>query len=283
VTILAIQSQVVYGHVGNSAAVFALQRLGHEVMAVPTTLLAHHPGHGKPRGRVLPAQEVTDLIEGIEGIGLFRGLLAVTSGYIGDPNSAWAVAGAVATAKGANPLATYLCDPVLGDKHTGLYVPRELIQGFAARLLPAADLATPNQFECERLTGRVISDLASALAAADALRAMGPGVAVITSLQRTDTPEDRVETLAVGPEGAFLVATPLLAEAPHGTGDLFSALFLAHWLKSRDPRFAVARAVSSVYGILLTTADLGMNEMALIAAQDELVAPSRRFEADRVR
>lgn len=282
-TVLAIQSQVVYGHVGNAAAVFPLQRLGIDVWPVPTAVLSHHPGHGGSGGGPLAADFVAHVLRGLVTLGRLSECNAAITGYLGSVANGVAALAAVAALREANPKAVYLCDPVMGDVHTGLYVAKDLPEFFRTHAMPRAEIATPNQFELERLTAKRVTTLESALFAAEALRALGPRIVIVTSLERADASEEVAETLAVGMEGAWLVRTPKIAKAPQGAGDLFAALFLGHYLKSRDVPAALGRAVASTYGVLVTSADLGLDELALVQAQDEIVAPSTRFEPARLR
>lgn len=268
--ILSISSQVAYGHVGNAAAVPGLQALGCEVLAVPTVMLAHHPGHGPPKGRALPAEEVAALVEGLDGVGALSRAAGVLTGYLGLPETATVAAEAVTRLKRHRPRALYLCDPVIGDGGR-VYVRDGVEEAIRDRLLPLADAITPNHFELERLSGRTVASEAEAVAAARALIARGPKVVVTTSLRRTDAPAETVETLAVSGEGAWIVATPRLEKAPQGSGDLLAALFLGHLVLGAAVPNALARAVSGVHVVL--AASQGLPEMRLVAERNRLLSP----------
>jgi len=125
-TVISIQSQVAYGDVGNSAAVFPLQMHGIDVTAVPTTLLSNRPGYPTIRGRVLDAQLVADLLLGIEERGAVDTCSMILSGYLGSPEIAAVVADFVERTKARNPAVRYCCDPVLGDRDRGLFVPADI-------------------------------------------------------------------------------------------------------------------------------------------------------------
>ena len=278
-TILSIQSSVAYGHVGNWAAVFPLQLLGFEVWPVPTVQFSNHPGHGRFQGRITPAGEVAALIGGLDRLGVLAGCDAVLSGYLGEAATGAAVAEAVGRVKAARPGALYCCDPVIGDHGPGVFVAAGVPEMLAATLLPLADVLTPNQFELERLSGRPVASLAEAVAAAQALRARGPGVVAVTSLRVAELAGDRIGCLSVGPDGAHLVETPLLALTAHGAGDAFAALLLGHLLNGMPAGQANAAALSALFGVLLATLAAGGGELALVAARSELTAPSRRFAA----
>lgn len=280
--VLSIQSLVAYGHVGNAAAMLPLQRQGFEVWPVPTAMLAHHPGYGKPAGRVTPATEITAIVDSLGRLDLFAGARGAITGWLGTPANAEAALDAVGQVKAANPKALYLCDPVLGDTHTGIYVDAALPPLFRDRLLPAADIVTPNQFELEWLTGRKIATLDDAIATARAALALGPKIVVCTSLRRVGCPAGKIETLAATGDGVWLAATPELNQPLHGAGDMFAALFLARLLRGKTPKKALAFATAATYGVLSATVAAGSREPLLVAAQNELVRPTLDPAIERV-
>ena len=281
--ILSIQSSVAYGHVGNSAAVFPLQRLGIEAWPVITVHFSNHTGYGDWRGPVLAAQDVADVLRGIEDRGVLPTCNAVLSGYMGDVTLGALVIDAAAKVKAANRGALYCCDPVMGDVGRGFFVRPGIPEFMKTVAVPAADIITPNQFELEYLTGREVTTLAGALEAADAARAMGPDLVLVTSLQRDNGAADTIELLAVGGDGAWLVGTPLLPLSVNGAGDATAAIFLAHYLKTGDAGLALGRTASSIFGVMEATHQAGAREIQLIAAQDLLADPPPRFEVERVR
>ncbi|MEM8589079.1 MAG: pyridoxal kinase PdxY [Pseudomonadota bacterium] len=281
--ILSIQSSVAYGHVGNSAAVFPLQRLGYSVWPVITVHFSNHLGYGAARGPVLPAEDVADVIRGIEEREVMADCDAVLSGYMGDASIGTVILDAVDTVRRHRPDAVYCCDPVMGDVGTGFYVRPGIPEFMRDRAVPAATLVTPNQFELEYLTGLVPTDLASVLAAVDKVRAMGPAVVLVTSLRRHDGPADRIEMLAVSGEGAWLLSNPLLPVDVNGAGDATAALFLAHWLSERSVADALSKTAETIYSVLERTLSAGTREIQLIAAQDAIADPPRRFDVEKVR
>ena len=154
--IISIQSQVVMGHVGNSAAVFPLLAAGHQVAAVPTVILSNIPEYPTLRGRPLPEDFFAELLQGLWDRELPQRADFLLSGYLGTAGNARLLADFVARAKAENPGLRYYCDPVLGDDDPGLYVPAEIAHILRDRLLPLADLASPNGFELAWLTGTPI-------------------------------------------------------------------------------------------------------------------------------
>jgi pyridoxine kinase len=278
--ILSIQSHVAFGHVGNSAAVFALQRLGVEVWPVHTVQFSNHTGYGSWRGRAFDADLIRELVQGIDERGVLGACAGVLSGYAGTAEIGAAVLDAVARVKRANPRARYCCDPVIGDADRGMYVRPAVADFLRARALPAADVATPNHFELDHLVGRTTRTLAAVLDAVEALRAQGPRTVLVTSVAGADTPSDAIDLVACGGEGRFRVRTPRLPMAANGAGDTMAALFFAHLLRTGSTAQALSRAASAVFGVLQRTAAAGSGEMLLIAAQDELVHPSRLFPVE---
>jgi pyridoxine kinase len=280
---LSLQSHVAYGYVGNRAAVFPLQRLGHEVWAVNTVEFSNHTGYGAWRGRTAPADQVADIVAGIEALGMLSRCDALLTGYVGDAALGDVVLDTARRVRAANGRAIWCCDPVLGDIDTGIYVKPGIDAFFRERAIPAADLVTPNHFELEYLTGRTVSTMAEALAAARSLLT-GPRLALITSLRRADAPSDQVEMVAVGPQEAWRISTPLIGFeiAPNGTGDAVAALFAAHWIATGDVAAALGRTASSIFAVLETTKALGERELQLVAAQDRMVAPTRHFTAEKL-
>ncbi|MDP9487501.1 MAG: pyridoxal kinase PdxY [Actinomycetota bacterium] len=281
--ILSIQSSVAYGHVGNSAAVFPLQRLGFSVWPVNTVHFSNHTGYGDWRGPVLPAEDVAEVVRGIEDRGVLADCDAVLSGYVGDASLGRVLLDAVARAKAANPRAIYCCDPVMGDTGRGFFVRPGIPEFMRDEAVPAADVVTPNQFELEFLAGRAINTLDDALAAADVALALGPGLVLVTSLVHRDALAETIEMLAASAEGAWIVETPLLPLSVNGAGDVTSALFLAHLLRGAHPEEALSMTASAVYGVLEETHRAHAREIRLIAAQDAIADPPDRFPARRVR
>lgn len=281
--ILSIQSSVAYGHVGNSAAAFPLQRQGISVWPVITVHFSNHTGYGAWRGPILPASDIADVITGIEERGVLPSCDGVLSGYMGDVTLGEVVIDAVARVKAANPNALYCCDPVMGDVGRGFFVRPGIPELMRTRAVPAADIITPNQFELEFLSGHTVTSLSSALAAADAVRQLGPRLALVTSLQRRDGPADQIEMMVVGEESAWMVATPLLPLSVNGAGDVTAALFFGHYLRTGDPGIALSRTASSIFAVMEETLSSESREIQLIAAQDRIADPPDRFPAQRVR
>ena len=281
--VLSIQSAVAYGHVGNSAAVFPLQRIGVEVMPVYTVNFSNHTGYGAWRGPLISPDDVREVITGIEERGAFPQIDVVLSGYQGSEGIADVILDAVARIKAANPAAIYACDPVMGNAKSGCFVAPAIPVLLRERVVPAADLITPNQFELGYLTGTEPDTLESTLASVDLARAMGPRTVLVTSVERPDREEGTLEMLAVDDEGAWIVTTPQLPMKANGSGDVTAALFTAHYRRTGDAAAALARTASSVFDLLTTTLESGERELQLVQSQEAYAHPRVQFEVRQVR
>ncbi|MET1027739.1 MAG: pyridoxal kinase [Dongiaceae bacterium] len=264
--ILSIQSQVVYGHVGNSAAQFILQRLGHDVWSVPTVLFSNHVGRPSWTGRTLPPEDVSALIDGLAALGALERVDAVMTGYLGDPGNVATVAALIDRLRGHRPQLTYACDPVMGDDGE-LYVNPALAEAIGAELVGRADILLPNQFELSRLSGLDIGNHATTITAARALKARsGAGIVVATGALEPATPKS-IFAIAVGEDGVWRAQGERVEVPASGAGDSFAALFVGHYLKQRDLSRALAAAVTGTSEIFAATAARQNDELVIIGSQ----------------
>ncbi len=285
--ILSIQSSVAYGHVGNSAAVFPLQRLGHEVLPVSTVLFSNHTGYGAWRGPVLAGADVHDVILGIEERGALAEVDLVLSGYQGSSEIAEVILDAVVRVRTANPRATYACDPVMGNARSGCFVDPAIPPLIRERVVPAADLITPNQFELGELVGQSDLDAAATLnrviEAAEEARALGPSTVLVTSVEHQEQDAGTISMLACTDVGIWHVETPRLPMRANGSGDVTAALFAAHLGTSGDPGDALARTVSSIHDLLGETLRAGARELRLVESQEAFAHPRLQFAVQQLR
>ncbi|TKV57095.1 pyridoxal kinase PdxY [Nakamurella flava] len=296
--ILSIQSSVAYGHVGNSAAVFPLQRLGHEVWPVSTVQFSNHTGYGAWRGQVFEPAMVAEVIAGIEDRGALGTADALLTGYLGSPGVAEVVLQTLTHLRELNPTVRYCCDPVMGDVGRGMFVLPGLPELIRTTVVPAADVVTPNAYELSFLASGIdptatpttdeqirvhesVRTIEGVLAAVDAVRALGPSTVLVTSVEHAGVADDEIGLIAVDDTGAFEVATPRLPLSVNGAGDVTAAVFLAHL--SAGVETALARVASTVFDILDATREAGTREIQLIAAQDQIAHPSARFPVRRIR
>ncbi len=283
VSILSIQSLVAYGHAGNSAALFPLQRMGKEVWPVMTVHFSNHTGYGAWRGPLLAASDVAEVIRGVEERGAMDRCEAVLSGYQGAEDVGAVVLDAVAMVKSHNPSAVYCCDPVMGDVGRGMFVRPGIPELMRDRVVPAADVITPNHFELDFLAGTTTTTVPELLEAVDRVRATGPATVLVTSALLDDTPEDRLDMVAVSDAGAWRTRFPRLSTSPPGAGDLTAAVFLANLLDGHDLALALARTTSSVFAVVEATDRAGEREMLIVQTQDRLADPATEFEPERLR
>jgi pyridoxine kinase len=280
--VLSIQSHVAYGHVGNASAVFPMQRLGVEVWPIHTVQFSNHTGYGSWKGRVFDGPAIEDLVEGIAERGVLGRCDGVLSGYMGSADIGNAILSAVTRVRALNPEALYCCDPVIGDVGRGVFVRPGIPEFMREQAVPAADIITPNQFELDYLSGITTQTLDDVKQAVSAVQALGPKVILVTSVETKETPTDSVDLVA-GEGGRFWrVRTPKLSLSVNGAGDAIAALFFVHYARSRAAPTALAAASASVYGLLKRTEEAGSREILTIAAQDEFVSPSHRFDVAEV-
>lgn len=279
--ILSIQSHVTYGYVGNRAATFPLQRMGHEVWTVNTVQFSNHTGYGHWKGEIFSADHIQNVITGMDELCVLPQCEALLSGYLGDRSIGEKVLDAVKLCKKRNPKLIYLCDPVMGDQHRGIFVKPAIPDFMQHEAVKAADILTPNHFEMELLSGQKIQTLIDAYAACRNLAAHPRQIIIITSLIRENTPKNTLEVFLYSQNGCYLIQTPLLAfpKAIHGTGDLFSALYLGHYLRTSNSVSSLENAVSSIFSILELSCKLESSEMEIVKGQNLIENPTRLFHA----
>ncbi|MCZ6589256.1 MAG: pyridoxal kinase PdxY [Alphaproteobacteria bacterium] len=285
-----MQSHVAYGHVGNSAIVLPLQRLGHVVWPVHTAMLSNHLGYPDHGGRNVPASELADVIDALDRRGVLARCDGVLSGYLGEVAVGDVVLDAVARVRKNSNGAIYCCDPVMGDDGA-IYVGDGIAQFMCERAAPTADILTPNLFELAVLTGNPDEALAGAPLGGiiDAARSLiapdrRTSTVLVTSLSHAALPSDDIAMAAVTAAGTWLVTTPKLSFAalPHGAGDCCAALFCAALLAGGDAPSALSQTASAIFALLQETARRGKSELALVEAQDFMVAPEKLFGVEIV-
>lgn len=274
--VIVISSHVARGTVGNRAAVFALETAGLPVWAVPTVILPWHPGHGRATRIVPPADEFSALLGDLAAAPWLGEVGAVLSGYLGGPEQAEAVARLVGAVKARNPGALYLCDPVMGDVG-GLYVPEATASAMRDLLVPLADIATPNRYELEWLAGEELPDNG---AVARAALALAPPTMLVTSAHALMA--GSIGNLLVTGREAVLVEHRAVPNAPHGTGDLLSALFLARLVNGQSEAKALQTATAAVFEVLARAVKRGADELMLETDAQSLVHPMAMVQVRRL-
>lgn len=282
-TIMSIQSSVAYGHVGNSAAAFTLMRMGVETYPVLTVHYSNTTAYGSWRGPNLSAADVADVVTGIDERGALSAVDGVLSGFQGSEAMGQTILAAVALTRQRQPRSRYCCDPVMGDVGRGMYVAAGIPEFLRDQVVPAADVVTPNQYELDFLTGRDTHSVADLLAAADALIDRGPSTVLVTSAVTDEAAPNTISMVAVQADQAWSVTTPLIDQVFTGSGDVTTAVFFARLLQTDRLDVALGDTAAVVYSLLAATATLGRRELALVDAQEQIVAPSHRFATTRLR
>lgn len=265
--VIVVSSHVARGSVGNRAAVFALESLGFPVWAVPTVLLPWHPGHGRATRIVPPPEAFAALMADLARAPWLGEVGAVLSGYLGDASQAEAVAALVGAVRAKNPDALYVCDPVMGDAG-GLYVPEALAIALRDRLMPIADVATPNRYELEWMVGRKLDELRTLVAAA---MEAGPERMLVTSAPALMA--GGIANLFLTPTEALLAEHRQIERPPNGLGDLTAAVLLARLMNGMPAGKALQSTTASVFEILARTAKRGGDELQIETDAASLAHP----------
>lgn len=262
-SIISIQSQVVFGHVGNSAGVLAMQLRGHDVAAIPTTLLSNHTGFDTLHGKVIEPELIEDLLIGIEKIGLLKSCRYIVSGYLGSKANAEIVKKFILKAKQLNPDIIYICDPVMGDIGPGLYVPESLADFILTQLAPLADVLTPNHYELGIITGNKTNDFNELIQQIETLQSYRDARIVVTSCILSDTPKNTLENIVAEGTKITRYPSPRIPLVPSGTGDLFTGLLTADLANGFSLSDAVDDAAHIIVSILTSMQKAGRTEIQL--------------------
>lgn len=284
--ILSIQSHVVFGHAGNSAAVFPMRRLGVNVWPLNTVQFSNHTQYRQWTGTVMPASHLTEIVDGINAIDELKHCDAILSGYMGSPEQGNAIIEIVKKVKAVNPNAVYLCDPVMGHPEKGCFVAPGVAEFLCNSALPMADMMAPNILELEELNGKQqIKNVDEAIVACRELCKKGPKAILVKHLSRAGYRKDRFEMLLVTEQEAWHIERPLVdfgERQPVGVGDMTSGLFLANILLGKSLVEALEHTTSAVYAVMLETLKREAYELQLVAAQNEIETPNQWFKAKRI-
>ncbi|MBX9598707.1 MAG: pyridoxal kinase PdxY [Burkholderiales bacterium] len=282
--ILSLQSHVAYGYVGNRAAVFPLQRLGHEVIAINTVQFSNHTGYGSWTGDIMTVEHIDKIFAGLEQQGMLNHINGVLTGYLGDSALGEILLKWLQKLRTINPQLIYCCDPVIGDIGRGIFVKAGVPEFFREQALPHATILTPNQFELTNLTGIEVTTLADAREACAVLHDKGAKQILVTSLTRNDADPTQIEMLLSTKDEAYLLATPRLEMpiAPNGSGDMTAAIYLAKYIQSNNLLLSLEHTAAALFATFKQTLKLARRELAIIQSQNEIVQPSQWFKAKKV-
>lgn len=283
--ILSIQSHVVFGHAGNSAAEFPMRRMGANVWPLNTVQFSNHTQYGHWTGCVMPASHLSEIAQGIADIDQLKNCDAVLSGYIGSAEQGEHIQQIVNQVKKANPHALYFCDPVMGHPEKGCIVAPGVAEFHCKRSLQSSDVIAPNLIELELLCGHAVNNVEQAVSAARELCAQGPKIVLVKHLARAGYSAACFEMLLVTADEAWHISRPLIefpARQPVGVGDLTSGLLLVNLLKGESLANALEHVTAAVYEVMKTTHEMGEYELQIVAAQDGIVQPQHHFTAVKV-
>ncbi|HDJ1022100.1 pyridoxal kinase [Escherichia coli] len=283
--ILAIQSHVVYGHAGNSAAEFPMRCLGANVWPLNTVQFSNHTQYGKWTGCVMPPSHLTEIVQGIAAIDKLHTCDAVLSGYLGSAEQGEHILGIVRQVKAANPQAKYFCDPVMGHPEKGCIVAPGVAEFHVRHGLPASDIIAPNLVELEILCEHAVNNVEEAVLAARELIAQGPQIVLVKHLARAGYSRDRFEMLLVTADEAWHISRPLVdfgMRQPVGVGDVTSGLLLVKLLQGATLQEALEHVTAAVYEIMVTTKAMQEYELQVVAAQDRIAKPEHYFSATKL-
>jgi pyridoxine kinase len=283
-SVFSIQSHVCFGHVGNAASTFPLQRLGFNVVPVHTTQLSMHKGYKGWAGKILEADHIEAILNGLAANESFPDPTAILTGFLGNEEIGEKVLGFLSNASRRNPQILVHCDPVIGDIGPGAYVTSELVELYRQEFMPLVSCLSPNLFELEQLTDSKLDNLPIILDAARSLIARGPKSVLATSVLTPDMADDEIATLLITEFAAWRVITKKLSASiiPNGPGDLTSALYLANLLADESPEQALKKTVAQVYTQLEAAVRIQSREMMLVANQDLIVSPSWAFDVQKI-
>lgn len=276
--ILTIQSHVVFGHAGNAAAVFPMQRLGHEVSVLNLLQFSNHTGHGSWGGKAISADELNDVFKGLKAVGALNKLDCILSGYIGSLEQAQAVYDFVREVQSINPQVIYCCDPVMGDERPGLYVKPEIAAFHASHLVPLANWITPNRFELAQLVNRSIHSVQEAVVACKELFNKNKQGILATSIAHHS---EKTGLLLMTKEGIYHCEAPKydLIRTVHGTGDVATATFLGHLFNGNTPIEAMEKTANAMHDMTQFTFQNQLSELGLIACQEKIAHPQGIYRA----
>ncbi|AVW95025.1 pyridoxal kinase PdxY [Vibrio parahaemolyticus] len=282
-SILSIQSHVVYGHAGNSSAVFPIQRMGIDAWPIHTVQYSNHTQYEQGwKGQKFCSDDVRTLLHGLDNINTLGECGAVLSGYQGSPDQCKAVADVVRSVKESNHNAIYVCDPVMGDPDKGCIVADGVREEITQSLLPISDVIVPNQYELTAMTGVEIHSVYDAVTACKEALKLGPKIVLVKHLHSIDS--DMFSMILATPKACYLTQRPNIEfkQQPVGVGDLISAVFTACLMKNMSPTVAFRHTNNAIYGVLDITKGYGTWELQIVNAQYEFVEPSHDFNIVKI-
>lgn len=251
--VVSIQSQVVYGHVGNSVAVPTLEALAFRVAAVPTVLYSNTPHYASCHGGALPIDWFSGYLSDLKARGALAKIRAILIGYLGSPEQALVLSKWIREVRSEHSDVLVVVDPVIGDHDHGVYVAPGLVEAYRSELLTVAQGATPNSFELQTLLEQPIATLEETIAGARSMLSDSLQWLIVTSAALTAAPPDQVQVAVVTREYAHVVRHAHIDISPKGTGDLFAAALTGHLLAGYPLNEAAEWSCNQVLDVLNRT------------------------------
>ncbi|AEX24664.1 pyridoxal kinase [Vibrio sp. EJY3] len=281
--IISIQAHVVYGHSGNSSAVFPVQRMGIDMWPIHTVQYSDNTRSGQVSlGSTSPTDNIQALIDGLDSIGQLSECSAVISGHQARSMDCDSISEAVIRVKNKNRQALYVCDPGLNDPAMSGAVDKSVQDKLMGELMPMADVLVPDQFALEKFTEVSIHSVEDAVEACKKALSIGPKIILVRNLQLSSNPV--INMMLATPKAIYLCQRPMMdfEGDMKGIGDLITAVFAACLVKRMSPVAAFRHTNNAIYGVLELTGEIGSLEMETIAGQWEFIEPTYDLEITKL-
>ncbi|GEP90517.1 pyridoxine kinase [Chitinophaga terrae (ex Kim and Jung 2007)] len=247
---IIIHSKVSYGYVGLNTTSLVLQMGGQDVITVPTVLFSNHLGYPTVGGSAVEAPLFKDILDGLLKLDILDEVSSIITGYIGSADLVKLAADFIRKIKQQDPGISYLCDPVMGDTGSGLYVPEAVPGAIIEHLIPMADLLTPNQFEVQHILGRQFQSIDETVAAVNAHYALSGKNLVITGGHYSGTLAGILENCIIAGKQPVVLRARKIDVNPPGTGELFAAHLHLSMLHGKEMKEGVLRAGEILTAVL---------------------------------
>lgn len=145
-------------------------------------------------------------------------------------------------------------DPVMYAKNGAALMQEGAAETLIARILPLADLITPNIPEAERITGLTIASLSDMELAARRIQSLGCRAVIVKGGHAVG---DATDVLFDGLEFHYFKSPRIQTKNTHGTGCTFSSAIAANLARGLSLQEAAARAKHYVTTAIAHALDIG--------------------------